>query len=193
MAKYQQHWLRTESGRLKLWSCFWEVSGHVCRCLGFFPWHSALQGGYQAEQMITGIQHFHQPCGLRAGTPLSNLPTPNIPSPLLLQKCVCTFKGEQHHHHVSSWDLKESTWKPSLRQPCPSFSQEEDCYHSDPSLYWATPLLPTLKLQGLLGNRHVQACKEAVLTAGGIIAAGFVLFQKPSSPRNAWPRNFLVS
>lgn len=68
---------------------------------------------------------------------------------------------------------------------CPSFSQEDDGYRSVLSLNWGTPVLPTLNLQGLLGNRHVQACKEALLTAGRITAAGSVLFQKPSSPGNA--------
>lgn len=48
------------------------------------------------------------------------------------------------------------------------------------------------KPSGVLGNRHAQACKEPVLTAGRIIAAGSGLFQKSFSPRNAWPRNFLV-
>lgn len=148
------------------------MSGHVCRFPGFFHGRSVLQRGCQTKWVVAGIQHLHQPCGLRWSIPLSALPTSNIPSPLLLWKCACSFKGDQYHHHVSLlrpvWKWMETSTEAAMSFVLTgrwllSFSSFTELGHTSPS---------HTKPSGLLGNRHAQACKEAVLTAGRIIAVG---------------------
>lgn len=91
------------AGELKLWSCFWEVSWHGCRLPDFFPGCSVLQRGYKAKQAIAWFS-----ISIDLAAPLSTLPTSSIPSPLLFQKIICNFEGEQYHLCVI---LLTSVWK----------------------------------------------------------------------------------